>query len=175
MITQKQAAMAWFARQLVGVNENGNSAIVTRMRKFVDGVASGEPWCVCFVQFCAGEVDELFGAINLPSGPALLAKTESTQQLWKDANPATRSPLPQPGNIVVWRLNADPTRGHCGIVIDASAESVVTVEGNTSAVAASTEAERNGRGVWCKRRENGDIPGYTRLGYLNPWALTAAS
>lgn len=170
MSTQKQAAMAWFARQLVGVNEAGNASIITRMRKAVDGVAAGEPWCVCFTQFCAGEVDDLFRALNIAGKPARLVATESTQKLFNDAMPQTRSPLPQPGNIVVWRLLADPTRGHCGIVIEATADNVVTVEGNTSATAGSTEAERNGRGVWCKRRALGDIPGFVRLGYLNPWA-----
>lgn len=171
MTDRKQRALAWLAQQFVGVTEQGNASIVNKMRKAADGVAAGEPWCVCFLQHCSREVDELFELLQLDERHVLqgLAKTESTQALWNDAPERMRRADPVVGAIVVWRLLSEPSRGHCGIVTEVSDDRIVTVEGNTSAVAGTSEAERNGRGVWEKRRAGGDIPGFMRLGYLLPW------
>lgn len=172
----KPRALVWLAKQLVGINANGNSEIVNRMRRTVDGVSAGEPWCACFVQYCAREVDDLIRDLEIePDATFLhnLTRTESTQALWHKSLMATRSPTPSVGAIVVWRQQSHPEFGHCGIVTRVQDNGdIVTVEGNTSmygASSGSTESERNGRGIWSKPRLAGGIPGFDRLGFILPW------
>lgn len=172
----KNKALVWLAKQLVGINADGNSEIVNKMRRTVDGVAAGEPWCACFVQYCAREVDDLVSTLELQ--PDLnflhcLVATESTQMLWNKAMEATKAAEPSVGAVVVWRSQTHPEFGHCGIVVEVMPDGdIATIEGNTSmpgASSGSTESERNGRGVWRKVRLAGSIPGFDKLGYLRPW------
>lgn len=162
-----RACFARVARNMVGVNAS-NTEIVNRMRRVVDKVASGEPWCVCFVQWCAEECDAIAGDFGLDTKHALAA-TESTQLLWSMTPVPERSDKPVAGSVAVWRSNANADQGHCGIVLAVSGAEVLTVEGNTSATGGSSDAERNGHGVWTKRRVNGQIPGFALLGYILPW------
>lgn len=163
----KTAAIAWLAKQLIGVNDKSVAA-VNRFRKAVDGKASGEPWCACFVQHLAREIDALFLEMGLTASQAhTLHPTESTQELWKHAKIVSTTPVV--GSLVVWRSKADPTRGHVGVVIAIGPDGIMTVEGNTSEPDTGG-SESNGRGVWRKTRFGGNIPGFDRLGYIVPWA-----
>ncbi len=168
----KPKAFAFLAKQLVGIDAS-SSDIVNRMRKAVDGVASGEPWCACFVQHCARETDDFFRELGLQPESSFiqaLVKTESTQALWNNAQQPQRHLQPSIGSVVVWRLKSNQALGHCGIVAEIGDDHIVTIEGNTSMPGIITsEAERNGRGVWQKRRLGGMIPGFDLLGYLQPW------
>lgn len=162
----KRAALAWFAKQLIGVNEQ-SSAAVNRFRKAVDGKATGEPWCACFVQYLCAEIDVLFVEMGMPASTKhMLFPTESTQQLWATAKNVSTTPIV--GSLVVWRSKADASRGHVGVVIATGPDGIMTVEGNTSepGVAGS---ESNGRGVWRKTRFKSTIPGFDLLGYVLPW------
>lgn len=162
----KLAAIAWLAKQLIGVNEQ-SSAAVNRFRRAVDGKATGEPWCACFVQYLAGEIDSLFIEMGMPAAAKHeLFPTESTQTLWAHAKHVSTKPVV--GSLVVWRSKLDPSRGHVGIVIAVSADGIMTVEGNTSAPG-TPGSESNGRGVWRKTRFKSEIPGFTLLGYVLPW------
>lgn len=172
----KPKVMSWLARQLVGINANGNSEIVNKMRRAVDGVSAGEPWCACFVQYCAREVDDLMHELEIQPDATFkhnLVATESTQALWNRAIQGTKSAGPSVGAIVVWRQQSHPEFGHCGIVTEVMENGdIATIEGNTSmpgASSGSTESERNGRGIWRKVRLAGSIPGFDRLGYIRPW------
>lgn len=171
---KKQVALVRIVKNMIGVNAS-NTEIVNRMRKATDNVANGEPWCVCFVQWAVREVDALAIELGIVS-PLVhkLPKTESTQELWRLAPEAMRSNVPVPGRVAVWRLEKNPALGHCGIVIGVGTDgAVLTVEGNTSMANAGSfisEAERNGNGVWMKRRAGGgQIPGFKLLGFISPW------
>jgi hypothetical protein len=169
----KQKSLAFLAKQHVGINAS-NTEIVNNMRKAVDGVAAGEPWCACFVQYLAKRVDEWFADLGLaPEATTLntLPQTESTQSMWYRSIAASRSDWPTVGSVVVWRLKENESLGHCGIVIAVTDIAIVTVEGNTSfaGMAGATELERNGRGIWQKTRPLGNIPGFDKLGYLSVW------
>ncbi len=172
-MNSRQLALAHLARSFVGVNSS-NSEIVNRIRKASDGKATGEPWCACFVQWAVREIDGFAVDFGLQLRAQMLFNTESTQELWTRSAPELRRQAPEVGAVVVWRVDADHSRGHCGIVtevegVDSVGGTVHTVEGNTSATGGSTEAERNGNGVWTKRRIGGKIPTMTLLGYLLPW------
>lgn len=163
----KAAALAWLAKQLIGVNDKSIAA-VNRFRRAVDGKATGEPWCACFVQHLAREIDVLFNEMGLTASQQhTLYPTESTQELWRHAKIV--SSTPSVGALVVWRSKSDATRGHVGVVIATGPDGIMTVEGNTSEPG-TAGSESNGRGVWRKTRFAGQIPGFELLGYVLPWA-----
>ncbi len=168
----KPLALAFLAKQFVGVNAS-NLEIVNRMRKAVDGVADGEPWCACFVQYMARQVDDFFAELKLQPEATLLQNlpaTESTQSMWYRAIAGTKKDWPSVGAVAIWRLKSNESLGHCGIVVAVTDSGITTVEGNTSMPGVGgSDAERNGRGVWLKTRANGTIPGFDRLGYVCPW------
>lgn len=165
----KIKALAWMAEQFVGVTEtkNNGGAMVEKFQRAVDGKAAGEPWCVCFVQYCADQIDSFYDRCIFPHPPYnhhQLAPTEWTIGLWDATPKELRRAAPSEGLIVVWQSIANPNRGHCGIVTDVRGDVVFTVEGNTG-----TASQREGDGVWHKGRVSGNIPGFKRLGYLSPW------
>ncbi len=163
----KLNANAWLAKQFIGINDNALS-VVNRFRRATDGKAAGEPWCVCFVQHLAREVDHLFVDMGMTAAVAhSLPVTESSQVMWAQA--VNKSATPIVGAVIVWRSKANPLKGHAGIVIANGPDGLLTVEGNTSEPGV-TGSESNGRGVWRKARFGGDVPGFDRLGYVLPWA-----
>ncbi len=169
----KSKSLAFLAKQHIGIIAS-NTDIINNMRKAIDGVAAGEPWCACFVQYLAKHVDDWFSLLGLAPESMLLntlPRTESTQTMWNQASAAARSDLPSVGSVVVWRLKENKILGHCGIVIAVTDAGITTVEGNTSFAGAlgATDAERNGHGIWQKTRQLGAIPGFDRLGYINAW------
>jgi hypothetical protein len=168
VITPKHRAFAWLADQFVGVTEktpNGGT-MIEKFQRVVDGHAGGEAWCVGFVHYCAKQIDELFDRCfyMTTSSHHRLPLTEWTIGLWNGAHSSLRMTDPHVGHVVVWRSNADKNRGHAGIIVGCNATSIITVEGNTG-----SGDQREGDGVWSKSRANGNIPGFTRLGYLTPW------
>lgn len=165
-LAQKQNTLAWIARKFVGAIETRQNGgpIVEMFQKAVDGISSGEPWCVGFAWFCVQAIDDLSVLLNGGSANSKLFKTEWTVSLWDDS--PYKYNEPQIGRIVVWRHDINPNRGHCGIVVGVHDDGITTVEGNTSATSGD---QRDGDGVWEKKRPGGNIPGFTRLGYLGPW------
>jgi hypothetical protein len=158
----RQRALAWLASQFDGVRESGGNnrgTLVERFQRAVDGKAEGEPWCLAFVMYCLDQVDELAG-----SHAHLLPRTEATQLLWNSARAELKTDGPEVGAIIVWR--SGPGRGHCGIVTGIVGGNVETIEGNTGG-----GDQRDGDGVFRKRRINGQIPGMQLLGYLRPWGI----
>lgn len=176
----RRRMLARVATNMVGVNSS-NTEIVNRMRRVVDGEANGEAWCVCFVQWGVREVDALLAEAKEQSQALVhrLPLTESTQRLWALAPDDMKTTKPEIGAIAVWRSIADPMKGHCAVVTATvgygdGPPDVFTVEGNTSATGGTSEAERNGNGIWPKRRlKGGQIPGFVLLGYLLPWGVEA--
>ena len=169
----KLKALAFLAKQFIGVNASSTEAI-NRMRRATDGVANGEPWCVCFGQYLVREVDGFFSELGLLLEALTTHKlpaTESSQQLWSKMAQESKRDAPVIGALGIYRLQSNPTFGHLVIVTGIYAGGITTVEGNTSQPGSSggTEAERNGRGAWGKNRADGNIPGFDRLGFLLPW------
>lgn len=165
-LAKKRMALAWLAQRFVGAVETrpNGGPIVEMFQRAVDGTSSGEPWCVGFVQFCAKAIDDLSVLLNGGGNNCELPPTEWTIDLYH------KSPHKQGdariGDIVVWQSDVNSNRGHCGIIVELSSAGLVTVEGNT---AAGTGDQREGDGVWKKRRYAGNIPGFTRLGYIGVW------
>lgn len=165
-LAQKQNTVAWLARKFIGAIETrpNGGPMVEMFQRAVDGTASGEPWCVGFVWFCVQAVDDLAVLLNGGAQNSRLHRTEWTIDLFEKSPHQYDDPAI--GRVVVWQNEVNENRGHCGIVVDFVGDSIVTIEANTSAASGD---QRDGDGVWLKKRPGGKIPGFKRLGYLGPW------
>jgi hypothetical protein len=139
----------------VGVTEVGGDNRGTMVELFQDvvGDVQREPWCLAFLQACIAYVEELHG-VRSP-----LIATEHCLTLWlasKAAYPA------QPGDIILWRMG-NTKNGHAGLITGVNSLLYDTVEGNTGAGSA---IERNGDGVFAKRRARGGSSSFRELGFL---------
>jgi len=81
--------------------------------------------------------------------------------------------VPVPGSIFFMRLGSDPGKGHAGIVkeYNASDKTIITVEGNTGAKSGIGSTDREGDGIYSKKRvvsfEKSKKSLYF-LGFINP-------
>lgn len=174
----RRRLLVWEARRWIGTREIGGAnrgQDVERFQRSVDGRAEGEPWCVSFAQFCVKQADELADWIE---GPVIarrnrLMQTEHTLTLWNGTAQEARLEDPVPGCLVLWwcfRDGKPSGAGHCGVVVDVSTGSIMTVEGNTSD---GKGIVREGVGVFERMRSTGvaaRASGDMRLlGFLDPW------
>lgn len=164
-------ATRWLGTTEVGGDNRG--PYVEIFQKSVSPGDIGQPWCLCFVQYCLQAVDKLAA----DGGKSLLPVTGGVLDLWRRAPFAQRLASPEPGAIILWRHWKDGIAmgsGHSGIVTSmVDDENVMTVEGNTSP---GPGIERNGDGVYEKARriyKTADVapPGATMriLGFLRAW------
>lgn len=136
------------ARGLIGTQEKTGKNDGTQIDRILASVGlegSGAPYCAAFNRFCYD------GAGLRAFGPrSALAAVWVTRPTWTRAS-GGKTPLPgDPWGIYF------PAKGrvaHTGLVEKWGSSVVVTIEGNTSPeAAAGSEADRNGDGVWRKRR-----------------------
>lgn len=157
------------AKSYVGVMEIGadnQGAEVQEFQKAVDGLAQGEPWCACFVQYCLAQVATRF---RLQSR---LFRSENVLEIWRKTPTTNRRASPYAGTIAIWGV-IGKSGGHCGIVTDWEKGSPIfqTIEGNTGP---GKDVEREGDGVYEKNRflsakTNRNL-GQLRLeGFLDPY------
>jgi hypothetical protein len=135
----------------------------------VDGKASGEPWCLGFVQRCLQIVDAQMAEAG-EHGKTCLRQTEWTIGLYQQAPSGSELDNPESGCIVVWEHseNGKATgKGHVGIVVGVNPDGTFqTVEGNTSA---GVGIQREGDGVYLRTRKRDSAGDMRILGFLTPW------
>lgn len=151
------------ARRFIGVHEEGgdnHGPMVERFQKEVDGKAQGEPWCMCFVQYCVAQVGRETGVwSNLYRG-------ESCLQVWERSPIFMRRMKPEPGMIIIWK-RAGKLEGHAGVVVGIVSPTVFqTVEGNTTR---GFGIEREGEGVYLKERTISGTQLFLPVGFLQPF------
>ncbi len=141
------------ASRWIGTREVGNNGgpIVEAFQRAVDGKASGEPWCMAFVQYVLDK-----------SGFNPLFDSELCLSVWINTRPEYRVQNPEPGCVVIWRKKGT-TQGHCGIVKSVQPGYILTIEGNTGS------DMREGDGVYQKLRAVPTHEGFELLGFLRPW------
>lgn len=138
--------MADLGRFYIGITEIGGAnagAMVEEFQRAVDGRASGEPWCMAFLQFLAKQTQAAHG------GRARVFPSESVKIVWDRTMPAARVLSPTPGAWALWR-HGNTDYGHCGLIVDVFPDYFITVEGNTAGMGAGIV--REGDGVYLKRR-----------------------
>lgn len=157
------------ANDTVGARESGGNnrgKEIEKFQKFVDGIASGEPWCMGWMQWVVGQVCEFYDI------PHTLFKSEHCLTVWTRTPEKYRRTEPKRGYAVIFR-----SKGLSGHVALCTSENVFaafgTIEGNTN-----KQGSREGDGVYRKIRhvdENGAlrIVGYIDLPQMILDKLTA--
>lgn len=157
------------AKRWVGITEQGGNnrgQLVTLFQRAAGGLANGEPWCMAFVQFCIQAVDNLVADCESSTQKSLLFKSEHCLTVWNKSQ-VLKIDNPKPGSLCIWQ-QGQTSFGHVGIIVGVNADgSIMTVEGNTSSAEAGNQ--REGDGVWLKRRTL-DGSGSLRVkGFLRAW------
>lgn len=165
----KEQLLIHEAKRWVGITEHGGNnrgQLVQLFQKSTGGLANGEPWCMAFIQFCIQAVDSLVSDCLEGSEKSPLFKSEHCLTVWNKSQ-ALKIETPRPGILCIWQ-HGQTAAGHVGIVVDVNADSsIMTVEGNTSS--ANADNQREGDGVWLKRRRL-DSSGDLRFkGFLRVW------
>ena len=170
--TLKQRLFVYEAKRWVSFSERGGDnkgQIVEAFQKAVDGRAVGEPWCLAFVQFCMKHVDDsMEEVLGKKTATHIVEKSEHCLTCFYKTPKYAHTDVAKPGRVVIWR-HGNTTQGHAGIIVsvERDGEHMWTVEGNTSDPDSSVQ--REGDGVYLKRR---NISGQGRmkvLGFLKPW------
>lgn len=132
------------------------------------GWMTGWPYCMSFCE-----------AVWRQAYQSLEAPIEIQQRIAARLNPSVLGSFnnwkveinqkPLPGSIFFMQL-AHTGHGHAGIVVKASDYQFASIEANTSPMAASPEADREGDGVFRKvrRLDFQERPGLWLRGFLNP-------
>lgn len=117
------------ARSKIGVMEKGGNnkgKEVEEFQKAVDGRASREAWCMCFVQWVTKEVCKDLG-IKSPLFP-----TEHCNTLYDKTHKDYLKPVPGRGYAFIQKTRVkNRTNGHTGFCENATTPKFNTVEGNT--------------------------------------------
>lgn len=155
------------AKRWIGTKEEGGDnrgATVEMFQRAVDGKASQESWCMCFVQYCIKAVEGNSSVLS-----SKIFRSESCQLVFeKSTDLQVKEPFA--GCVVVWahfKNGVNTGLGHAGILTQVSANGMLyTIEGNTSDGAG---IDRNGDGVYERIRVPSGTDSFRILGFIDPW------
>lgn len=170
MTELKKRMLVFEAQRWVGLKEvggNNRGQVVEMFQKAVDGKASGEAWCLAFVQFCIQMVDKEYDFVRqMKASKAAVFGTEHCLTLWNKSGEGQKKKSPEVGTIVLWR-HGDTTNGHAGIVTELLQNGEFkTVEGNTGD---GKGVVREGDGVFERVRSVNGAGSMKVLGFIHPW------
>lgn len=148
-VKDARSLMIYAAEACVGIREatNNNDGPMVELIQSTVGDASGEAWCMAFVQTCIAYA-ELKTGVKSP-----LMATEHCLTLWRNTPEGQRvKMIPAPGAIIIWQ-HGTSDRGHTGFMTEWLKPLMETVEGNTtSGVRTDGSIEREGGGVYINKR-----------------------
>lgn len=153
------------AESLVGIREKGgnNKGPMVELIQETIGNASGEAWCMSFVQTCLAYAEVKTG-VTSP-----IVASETCTHVWDTSPKKQRVKIaPLPGAIIIWQRKGS-WQGHTGIVTEFKGKTFEAVEGNTESGVANGEVMRDGGGVYITERT---LKGYgimKLLGFLKPF------
>lgn len=148
---------------------NAGSGNYTKYWRDLKPSYQGEPWCNAFVNWVFYKVYGKENALRLLCCKAFDYYTPTTAGYFKAKKQWYSSP--KVGDLIYFK---NSTRiHHIGIVVGVDANTVTTIEGNTSTAKAVVS---NGGGVWSKSypRSHSNIAGYGRPKYSeipSPWVV----
>lgn len=159
------ALLAHAATQCIGIVEEAsrpNRGRFVELFQRTIGPASGEPWCMSFVQSLVAFVEEI-------CGPSLLPATEGCLEALRLAPESIRTESPRQGDLIIWRHGKGP-QGHVGVILKVEPTIFKTVEGNTGT---GEGIVREGDGVYARTRSK-DPPGTMKIGgFLSPFSYAS--
>lgn len=168
MTQAQRALLVYEASRWVGVKEvggNNQGELVRMFQKAVDNKASGEAWCMAFVQYCVRQCEAAMLALGIPVKNALFG-SEHCLTVWNHMPDQHKMNKPEVGSIVIWR-HTPTTNGHTGIVSKiVNATTFESIEGNTRD---SKGIVREGDGVLLQTRTTTGAGAMKVVGYLRPW------
>jgi hypothetical protein len=159
------------AKVCVGIREksNKNDGPMVELIQETIGSASGEAWCMSFVQTCIAYAEFKTGIHSR------VEASEHCLTTWNRTSKMMRvKSHPLPGAIAIWR-HGTSTSGHTGIVLGADQKIFQAVEGNTSEGKAGDKIVREGGGVYFTERSMQKFPEVTQktgmilVGFLKPF------
>lgn len=115
--------------------------------------------CLSFIQACIAYVEEV-AAVD-----SELVATEHVLTLWNASKKINRVDFPRRSDLILWRYGKTIS-GHIGVILEVLEDSYLTIEGNTSP---AFELEREGDGVYVKRRSKGGMGQFSEIGFLRPF------
>ncbi len=140
--------MVLAAEACVGIREEGgnNRGPMVKLIQETVGGASGEAWCLSFVQTCIAYAEEKTGVKSpLPAG-------EHCMSLWNGAKSSKVKIFPARGAVIIWKHGKGPA-GHTGFFLGGDGKTMKTIEGNTeSGLDSKGNVERDGGGVYQNKR-----------------------
>lgn len=169
----KKTLLANEALRWVGITEAGTNSgqIVQMFQRWVDKRATREPWCMCFVQYCVGQIDLLVDEILRSSTfPTHIYKTEHVLTCWNKTPKIARLEKPEIGSLMIWNKEGTAS-GHTGIVVGLDGDKITTVEGNTGPSRSNKRVIRQGDGVYLKTRNYIGVSTMKVKGWINPWRI----
>ncbi len=150
------------------LSEDGHEQVADELRAELlrVGWQSGWPYCAAFCEVCwriayRGLVDEV--VVGRMLNPSCL-------QSWRNAvDLGWASQKPTIGSIGVMQ-KGDSGQGHAYIVRGVKDKQIATIEANTSPMIGTTSQDREGDGVYCKKRQLVFKPttGLHLIGFINP-------
>lgn len=146
------------ASKYIGIREKApnKGPEIELFQKTIDGHASGQAYCMSFVQYCLKQVG---GSDLFVSSHCLTVWNKSPKQL--------RHNKPKPGYLMVWRKKGS-SQGHVGIVTEVISDTqVATIEANTGPMSV---VSRDGDGIYKKFRAIRPVMGSLEVvGFLQCW------
>lgn len=111
-----------------------------------------QPYCAAFIRFV---YDRAGLSVGPKKGDAAWSPNWVAGATWTKAKGGE---APLPGDAFGIYFKNKGRVAHCGIILEWHATHCLTIEGNTSADAAiGTEADREGQGVFIRRRDRSEI------------------
>ena len=150
------------ARSMLGVTESGRPGLVGWIRRTL-APDTEQPWCMDFVQTCIAYAEAKSGVLS--PIPASQGGVDTWKQSAAQHRFASLANPPQAGDIILWQERGS-NEGHCGLIVSLDSLMYSTIEGNTSD---TQMIDRNGRGVYAKRRARGGTRTFRELGFLRPF------
>lgn len=149
----------------VGIKEiggNNQGPMVSLFQESID-IAESQPWCLDFLQACIAWVENVM-AIQSP-----LAATQGVVDLWNRSKSYQATNNPKPGDLILWQFEGTQ-KGHCGILTGSDSLTWSTIEGNTSS---NDPLDRDGDGVYAKKRAKGGSKTFVELGFLRVFDVSS--
>jgi hypothetical protein len=158
MLARERALQLALAEAGKHVHEQGGANTGPRVKEYQAATSlggTGWAWCDAFVDFCFAEAGRPLNELHRSAGVELsydLAK----QRGWTVEKPAR-------GDLVCFQWDTGAL-DHIGFVVQAMPDgSVKTVEGNTSPMPGTSQAQGEGDGVYVKVRPHNVLGGFIRV------------
>jgi hypothetical protein len=152
--------MSCVAKAFADTTEDTNSNdgdLIKMMQKTVDGNASGEAYCMAFVQTVIAYVES---SLSMRSP---LISTEGVLALWNSPSTAPyKNKSPLPGYIAIWQ-HGQSSNGHSGIVIRVTDSYFKCIEANSHGPDGITQ------GIFVHDRLFSGDGNMRLLGFLSPF------